>query len=170
MDSESCGWIMNFTMLVCLIILFCFTVLMLQLLFKIWRDYYGIVLELFIKCSSRDVCREGKICQVALDYRDCYFVDLRRSKLLEWYWGRTKAKAFRFSWSTTGMTLKLCSLFHKQFSVSFGCWNKYLKPRYLIGHIFCKCNIESLKDQSNDISQEAFSLDDKNLASFWQFF
>jgi hypothetical protein len=44
----------------------------------------SVVLELFIKCSSRDVCREGKICEVALDetYRDCYFVDLRRSELL----------------------------------------------------------------------------------------
>jgi hypothetical protein len=122
----------------------------------IWTVKVGDIV--FIKCSSRDVCREGKICQVALDetYRDCYFVDLRWSELLEWYWGRTKAKAFRFSWSTTGMTLKLCSLFHKQFSVSFGCWNKYLKPRYLIGHIFCKCNIESLKDQSNGIIPRSF--------------
>jgi hypothetical protein len=93
-------------------------------------------------------------------------VDFRRSELLGWYWGRTKA--FRSSWSTTGMTLKLCSLFHKQFFVSFGCWNKYLKHRYLIGHIFCKCSLESHKDQSNDLSHqrvfqtEKYFLNDKS--------
>jgi len=56
--------------------------------------------------SSRYVCREGTICYVALDetYRNCYFVDFRRSELLGWYWGR--AKAFRSSRSTTGMPLK----------------------------------------------------------------
>lgn len=34
--------------------------------------------------SSRYVCREGTICYVALDetYRNCYFVDFRRSELL----------------------------------------------------------------------------------------
>jgi hypothetical protein len=52
--------------------------------------------------------------------------------------------------------------------LDFWLLNKYLKHRYLIGHIFCKCSLESHKDQSNDLPHqrvfqtEKYFLNDKS--------